>query len=284
MEKQLLKQFETLRTAILNFARSVDSADNYWLPNWNSQSSDNDIESVLLDLWYLEDQDGRETRIYPGLVGLSRQQITYANEINLLKDRFRKSVNRLKDENNERWREIQQDLAKRFKLVNDHLTKEGLNRLHLKQVYRHLPLVIERPNKVGFSWYSSGRSIKRVTKAEAYQLLTKLNTESAHIKIQLDRLSGLPDHEPLARVQKQAPLLRANLVFGDQKRRSLNVSLPLFYPKEPREGLPEFNIPPETTPSERMRLTRSDIKIEEDAFLPSIRVHRYSQKNKPSFY
>lgn len=285
MMNQLFDQFEALRASMLNFSRGLDIDNrNSWLATWHTNEPSIEMEQILFDLWYHEDQDGRETRIYPGLVGLTPEQITYANEINLHKDKFRATVQMIKDQDNVMWREIQGSLAKRFQPLNEVLSREGLNRLHLKQVFRHLPLVVSRPDKVGFSWYSSGRSIKKISKKEAYEMLIKLNTESQHIRIQLERLAGLSDSEPLARVQKQAPVLRANLVFSDKKRRSMNVSLPLFFPQSGRATLPEFNIPPTTPPAARSRLVRSDNRIMDEAFLPSIRVHRYSTKTKVAFY
>jgi hypothetical protein len=284
MEEQLFIKFEKLRSATLKFTRSIETeATPIWLAGWHSEHS-NSLESLLMDVWYHEDQDGRETRIYPGLVGLSRAQVTYANEINLLKDEFRDLIQKIKTDQNAEWREIQGRLAKRYRFVNEALSREGLNRLHLKQVFRHIPLLLKRPAKVGFSWYTSGRSIKKISKKEALDLLHKLNMESAHIKIQLQRLASIQDSEPLARVQKQAPVLRANAVFADNKRRSLNVSLPLMFPNEGKQTLPEFNVPPTLPPNERQRLVRNDIKIEDEPFLPSIRVHQYRGVKKNSFY
>lgn len=285
MINKLFDQFEDLRASMLNFCRGLDiDSRNAWIANWHTNERSIEMEQILFDLWYHEDQDGRETRLYPGLIGLTREQITYANEINLHKDKFRSTVQAIKDQDNLMWRDVQGSLAKRFQPLNEALSREGLSRLHLKQVFRHLPLVVTRPDKVGFSWYSSGRSINKISKTEAYELLLKLNTESQHIRIQLDRLANLPDSEPLARVQKQAPVLRANLVFADKKRRSMNVSLPLFFPQSGKATLPEFNIPPISPPTARSRLIRSDNKIIDEAFLPSIRVHRYSSKTKTTFY
>lgn len=285
MEGLLFKQFEILRDSMRDFSNMLtNERSTIWLANWNNLGANASIEDILFDLWYQDDQDGRETRMYPGLVGITPHQITYANEINLAKDRFRKTVQKIKADDSVFWREIQGKLARRYKTLNDQLATEGLSRIHLKQVFRHLPLVVSRPDKVGFSWYTSGRSIQKITTSEAYDLLCKLNTESTHVQIQLERLAGLPSNEPLARVQKQAPVLRANIVFANKQRRSLNVSLPLLFPNEGQIDLPDFNIPPETPPTERQRLVRSDNRIEDEAYLPSIRVHRYAQKQKPNFF
>lgn len=285
MSDQLFRQFEEMRTSIGNFCRSIESGNGLmWLADWHTNQESSELEPILNDLWYQEEQDGRETRIYPGLVSLSREQVTFANEINIRKDNLRKTIQDLKDKDNVAWREIQGKLARRYSLLNERLSREGLNRLHLKQVYRHIPLVVNRPEKVGFSWYTSGRSIKKISKKEAYELLCKLNTDATHIKIQLERLASIRDDEPLARVQNQAAVLRANLVFPDKKRRSMNVSLPLMFPSEGKRALPEFNIPMPTAPANRTRLVRSDNKLEDEPFLPSIRVHRYSGATVSAFY
>lgn len=284
MSELIFQKFEKLRSAMTNFSRSVEEENRpLWLTDWHTRATFG-LEPILNDLWYHEDQDGRETRIYPGLVSLSREQVTFANEINLLKDDFRTTVQQIKEQDNLNWREIQGQLARRYQRLNESLQREGLNRLHLKQLFRHIPLVVQRPAKVGFSWYTSGRSIKKITRDDAYTLLCKLNTDATHIKIQLERLAGISEQEPLARVQTQAPVLRANIVYHDKKRRSMNVSLPLMFPGEGKQALPEFNVPLPSPPAERSRLVRSDNRIEDEPFLPSIRVHRYSQKKRFSLF
>ncbi|EAR08419.1 hypothetical protein [Reinekea blandensis] len=281
MSDLIFDRFEKLRNSMTTFARSVENDNRpIWLADWHTEPAFG-LEPVLTDLWYHEDQDGRETRLYPGIVSLNHEQVTFANEINRLKDEFRAEVTRIKEKDSHQWRDIQGKLARRYQRVNEQLQREGLNRLHLKQLFRHIPLIVQRPEKVGFSWYTSGRSIKKITRNEAYDLLCKLNTDATHIKIQLERLAGIPEQEPLARVQTQAPVLRANMVFPDKKRRSMNVSLPIMFPGEGRAALPDFNVPLPTPPAERTRLVRSDNRIDDEPFLPSVRVHRYTQK--PSF-
>ncbi|MHA7878353.1 MAG: DNA replication terminus site-binding protein [Saccharospirillum sp.] len=275
-ETRIFDQFERIRRAVLAFSKSVDHYDSpCWMAPPPGSNRAPELEDALLDLWYLEDQDGRETRIYPGLVALNHEQMTLAAELNLAKDHFRKTVQMVKAEHSTRWREIQGRLTRRYSSLNEQLSREGLVRLHLKQVFRHLPIVVKRPEKVGFGWYSSGRSITRISKQDAWDRLTQLNTESAHIQIQLQRLASLPDNEPLARVQRQAPVLRANLVFADGRRKSMNISLPLLFPSQGHTDLPAFSTPPPSPPTQRQRLVRSDNKLEDDVFLPSIRVHRY---------
>lgn len=285
IETRFFDQFERIRRAVLAFTKSVDHYDSpHWIAPWSETGRTFELEDALLDLWYLDDQDGRETRVYPGLVALNHEQITLAAELNLAKDHFHKTVQTLKERDSVKWREIQGMLTRRYQNLNEQLSREGLVRLHLKQVYRHIPLVVKRPDRVGFSWYSSGRSISRITKKEAWDRLVQLNTEATHIQIQMQRLASLPDNEPLARVQRQAPVLRANLVFADGRRKSMNVSLPLLFPSQGINALPAFSTPPVSPPTQRQRLIRSDNKLEDEAFLPSIRVHRYRSHSPKGYY
>ena len=137
--------------------------------------------------------------------------------------------------------------------------------------------------RVRFAWYSSGRSIQRVSVAECEALLMKLDTEAEHVRLQLKLLAGLPSDEILARIQPQAPLMRANLFYREpvmredgelRTRRALNVSLPLFLPHDDLR-LPALNQPSPTPPTERTRARRGDVRIEDTPFLKSLRVHRY---------
>lgn len=112
----------------------------------------------------------------------------------------------------------------------------------------------------------------------------KLDTEAEHVRLQLRLLAGLPPDEILTRIQPQAPLMRANLFYREpvlrddgeapRTRRALNVSLPLFLPHDDLR-LPSLNQPPSTPPTERTRARRGDVRIEDEPFLKSLRVHRY---------
>ena len=89
MEDILFKQFEELRDSMRDFSKTLTTdRSTIWLANWHNIGTNATMEDVLFDLWYHEDQDGRETRMYPGLIGTSPHQMIYANEINLNKDRF----------------------------------------------------------------------------------------------------------------------------------------------------------------------------------------------------
>ena len=96
---------------------------------------------------------------------------------------------------------------------------------------------------------------------------------------QLQKMASIAENTPLAQVQNQAPLMRANLFFENQlpglpDRQAMNIAMPLFILAK-EAVLPPFNIPSATAPEKRTRAKRSDAQLEDDAFLPSIRVFRY---------
>lgn len=227
----------------------------------------------LRDFWYRDGQDGRETTPYYGLIAGSESLLEQVQRLNDRKAQFKKAVSDFRNQHPSELAEQKQRLAERHPALADELNTEGLARLHLKQVSRQLPLLDQPPAKIGFNWYSSGRSIQRITKKLALEKLEKLGVEQPHIRIQYDALAQHPDHQALALVQQLAPIMRANILFGNGNRKAMNVAMPIFFPDI--GGLPAFNIPPETPPEKRSRQVRSDQAIEEEAFLPSIRVHRY---------
>ncbi len=54
----------------------------------------------------------------------------------------------------------------------------------------------------------------------------------------------------------------------------MNVALPLFIPA-PDGRLPDHNLPPLQPPEARTRARRRDERLEDEPFLPSLRVYRY---------
>lgn len=275
MIEQILKQFDLLQNQLDHFcAHLLQNKPKCWLP-YQDQDPHVKTATILKDLWYQDGQDGRETRSYFGLMGLNKQGVEQLKNINLSKDELRAQIVAFKKQDPNAWLDMQPSFGQRNKTLNNELQDTGLARLHLKQTHRHIPLLDEQPEKIGFSWYTSGRSIKRLDKKQALKQLEQLNTGQAHIQQQIEKLSTLPDYESLAQVQNQAPIMRANILFADGKRKSMNLSLPIFYPIDPQAEFPIHNHPFETPPERRTRLVRSDNQIDDDVFLSSIRAFRY---------
>lgn len=237
------------------------------------------LRSALLDFWYQDGQDGRVTRSYVGLIAADEALLEHVAAVNAAKAHFGDILGLIRQESTALIPELKAVLPFRHPALHTHLRGQGLARLHLKQCWRALPVADAPLSRVRLSWYSSGRSIKKLTVRDAEQKLLALDHGSPHVRIQLERLATIPDGEPLAQVQKQAPLMRANLFFQEpladgRVRRAMNVALPLFIPS-PDGRLPNYNLPPPFPSEKRTRAKRSDERLEEDVFLPSLRVYRY---------
>ncbi|GAA6133554.1 hypothetical protein NBRC116188_03430 [Oceaniserpentilla sp. 4NH20-0058] len=255
----------------------------FWLPAVDQVNPKDDSNltsacSVLQDFWYKDGQDGRETRSCFGFIALPEHVLQHAKDINTLKESFKECVQKFQKHNKESWVSLKGELARRHPSVQQQLHFSGLSRLHLKQTWRTIPIIERAPSRIGFNWYQSGRSITKITVQQAYDSLSRLNTDSKHIQVQLAALVKLPSNTPLAKVQNLAPTMRANLFYEDGHhplRQAMNISLPILIKCSKNETLPVHNSPDTVPPTNRARAVRSDRKIEDTPFLPSIRVHRY---------
>jgi hypothetical protein len=237
------------------------------------------LRHALLDVWYQDGQDGRATRTHLGLVAANDALMACVARANAAKAEFAALLARIKAADPGLIPEAKTVLPFRHPELHDHLRGQGLARVHLKQCWRAIPVAEAPVARVRLAWYASGRSIKRLTVQEAEQKLLRLDSEAAHVRIQLRRLAGIPSGEPLAQVQRQAPLMRANLFYREplpdgRTRRAMNVALPLFVPSDDGR-LPDHNLPPPHPPEQRTRARRRDEKLEDEPFLPSLRVYRY---------
>lgn len=276
-----LQAFAALSQAIQNCVSLLSTEVSWcWLPEQPEQQDALAFYRELIsDLWHQHQGDGRRTRQHPGLIGASPVLLQAAQRVNQCKDDFKQQVLALQQAFPQHLASLQQQIPERHPEMADLLNRRGLGRLHLKHCYRHLPCLPEAPSKVSFSWYRHGRSIKRISVAEAYQRLQRFDTSAPHIRIQLDKLASLAAATPLAQVQSQAPLLRANLVFAQYdpvKRQAMNLPLPLLFPWQPGQQPPQFKAPPPLPEqSGRSRQPRADARLQEEVFLPSLRVYLY---------
>lgn len=281
----LAQQLQQLRQHLLE----TRPACYFPLNDAESGSSTDELEAacdLICDLWYHSNQDGRETRSRHGLILADHTTMTLIATINRQKQSFRQAVNQEKQQlDQQQWRERHRQLGRLDVDLRQQLQYAGLQRVHLKQCYRQLPLLVQRPLRVGFSWYNNGRSIRKISHQQAQQLLLELGEEKPHIQAQLATLAQLKANTQLAQMQTLAPIMRANLVFqGEQDeattRKAMNVSLPLFIPQpetdeEDMQQLPVFNQVGLTPPNGRTRQSREDNRLSAEAILPSIRAYGY---------
>lgn len=282
--ERLLDTFKLLSATLSSFDSALSkSVLPISLPQELSQTfvhadKVNYLRNLYTDVWHTHHGDGRRTESCYGLVGADQHLLTHAHKLNEAKDLFRMAVSAI---NKSAMPEAQKLLNKRSEKLAQLLHTEGLGRLHLKQCYRHIPILTSRPESVRFSWYTSGRSITRLTASEAMKLLLKLDTSQSHIVKQIEKLSAIKQTTMMARIQTQAPVIRANMVWAGPDKRAIraakNSPLPLIVPLLPNDNLPTHNHLSLTPPTTRSRSLRSDTIIDPEPFLPSLRIHLYKK-------
>ena len=282
----LLACFEALLAQIdaLCIAVRRDSA----LPTWVSRTEAELIENldmrskaiqIYRALWYEDSQDGRETVTCPGIVGVSPATLVVAHACNTAKDEFKNAVLALKALSRTEVRGLMDDLHRRWDIVAIAMRRMGAARLNLKQAYRHVPFLERRPLKIGFTWSKQGRVIQRTSVAAARCLLEQ-RVETPQTRLEFQRLLEIDKNEPLARVRRVCPHLRANIVFPEPEhghqvlRRLMQAPIPILVPLQYGERLPEF-VAVTPDPPVSLRLRRADVRIEDEPFLPSVQLYRY---------
>ena len=274
--RELVSSFEDLAKALRQLQLSLHkTTPRYWLLQSAepSQSLEHAIQSTL-NIWYQTQGDGRRTDNCYGLIGIAPAIIPLINQVNESKQAFQKTIQSFP----QALGHPSEILHKRSNQLANSLERAGLARLHLKQCYRQIPVLQHTPIKIGLNWYTSGRSIKKLTIKDAEKKLLKMDDGKPHIQMQLDALARLQPNEYLAQLQEQVPVMRANIIWqenGEKRRKARNCPLPLFFPLPDNAAFPEHNKPPVEAPNIRQRQLRSDILIEPDVYLPSLRAHRY---------
>ncbi|CDH47165.1 hypothetical protein [Candidatus Contendibacter odensensis] len=282
----LLSSFEAVLAQVDKFCAKArqDTALPAWVSRTEAELTENlDMRfkaiQVYRALWYENSQDGRETLTCPGIVGASSDTLAAAHACNRAKDDFKTAVLTIKALGQVETKEAMVDLHRRWEIVAAAMRRMGAARLNLKQAYRHIPLLERCPIKIGFTWSKQGRVIQRTSVAAARRLLEQ-RAETPQIRLEMQRLAEISADELLARVRSVCPHLRANIVFADSEnsgrvsRRLMQAPLPILVPLQANEQLPDF-VAVASEPPASPRLRRADVRIEDELFLPSIRMHRY---------
>lgn len=264
--------------------RLVSLYEEYPMPIWVHRGTDTPMHwlaSALQDIWYKDGQAGNESTPYVGLVGARPEHVRAIHAVNEAKHAFQLSGKMLKKAAPRSFEHAKSLFGHERRNAQSLLNQAGLARLHTKQAWRQLPLAEEPVRRVHFSWYSSGRTIKRMTVAEVDRALCRFDTSAPHIQIQRQTLSSLPSNEVLAQVKPQNSVVRANLTHfyplpSLKIHVAMNLGMPLFVPLTEGQGLPEHNEPTLFPPAERSWPKRRDARLEEAPLFPSVHVHRYT--------
>jgi hypothetical protein len=273
--------FKKLRYQLIN----IDNNLNAWFKIYSTifktagddANTREDICDFIATTEYLDGQLPREIIVAPGLVGASLETLQIIYALNSVKDKFKESVLALRNSTNNIWPNspfLNEEFEKRTnKNLRINLNRAGLSRIHLKQCYRKIPVFDKKPSRVSWTWANT-RSIKKISLLEAEQLLQKCGKD-AGIERQIKLLQSLHPDEKLAIVQDLAPHLRANIVWENKQRCMVKGPVPIFFPLTTGEEFPIFITPTEKKGKNKDKPLRSDVKIEEKAFLPAIRAHKY---------
>lgn len=272
-EISCIQRFNQLKSALEHFLIQLNRET---LPAWTfdlekreyqAQEARRRLEAVLLQLEYPDDRDGRETEICPGILGATPKLLRLAAKLNAARDAFKQAVLEVNRDDRETARRI--------------MTSHFSARIHFKQIYRHLPILLKKPDSIRFTWGAT-RSIVKISRQEAYRRLMALAGDDPTVGFQkqLEALAALQSEEPVAVVQDLKPHLKANVCWikgsGQDKqvtRKMISAALAILIPLDPGESLPKHSA---AYPDGRKpRKPRADVKIEAEPFLPSIRGHRY---------
>lgn len=281
----IVESFRALQDSLYRFAATYyhDKQLNAWLaPPCKPTDARQLAFKAISQLEYTEQQASKATLQQPGIVGASKESLRLIEQINNNKDQFKQVMQTLKKTENKVIIEqlntlLDAELNKRNLQHKAILRRTGLARLNLKQCYRHIPVLKNKPNKVSWTWAHT-KAIKKITVEEATQKLLK-KADSPGIRHQLKRLAECPSTESLAIIQEVAPHLRANILTvdnnGNKERKMISAALPIFYPETIDQALPMVSPPGEKHPNSMHRLKRSDQKIAQEVFIPALRAHRY---------
>ncbi len=229
------------------------------------------VKSALEDLWYKNDGDGRYTNSYIAVVQCSERCILKVKEINELKSLFAEVKLEIDNKSKKLFKECtasylnSPDVRKRLRCL-------GASRLNINHIRRKIPLFTGEINKISYSRYTKGKSIEKITPKQAEDKLKKLNSAiPEHIQTQLNLLGNHPHSVELVEVKSIAPTIKVNIGHPNGVE-TICPPLPIF--------ISDLNVNKYMitfTPSDhKPRKKRSDTKIEDTPFLPSIHVYRKS--------
>lgn len=160
------------------------------------------------------------------------------------------------------------------------LKKAGMSKLSILQATRHIP-IIRHPLKISFSVTTNTVSVKRVTATEAIERLQLRDYHSEAYEMDMQRALALPKSEELAIRAPKAPHFRANIWTapppGEKKPRihQRHVAMPFLVVCRGDQDLPVIVEP---KPVKQRDGERSDATICDQAYLTTIRAHRYREQ------
>ena len=242
---------------------------------------------ALLTIKYENDQDAHESRIAPGLLVLSAEGITLADDVNYWKDRLARALKAMNGIEVEAI--INEETGERGPRPLREVALEGLQfrRLHYRQATRMITVLRERPGHtrtpdyVSFSW-SSCKTVRRSSREALIEELSARLAAGTGSPRLLERdlalLRQLPEREPIAISRKAPPTVRVNVRWPPREgspplRATFSAVAPVVMLGE---RLPEkFRPLPAEVASSAERPVRADAELEDTQLLTTVPAFRY---------
>jgi len=163
------------------------------------------------------------------------------------------------------------------------LQRVGYHRIHLRMVTRHILTIPEYPKHLSLSWVRQRRSIQKIDFKSCENALLKMSrdADNSHIEQQLHLLHQLESkkYHLLRKVQTVAyPAIKLKAYWSNGLDSHLGyLSVPALIPEATTQKGQLRALPPMTdiaaVPPPARAKRRSDNRLPEEAFLPSIRVY-----------
>ena len=293
IQADVLARFTTLQAAMATLLTQLRQENDY--PAQVEQQAGVEARRLAITSYqsFYYEGDGKETctTCWIGAVGASLETLQQAARVNTCKDDFKTAMAPLSG------RSVMVknvDPASPASTVSTPLARVVLERIGLKgiaqrHVTRHIPLLDERPRRLGFTKTKRSPSVERISLDIARRRLERLG-EAPTIAEQLQRLDALiaanrhlpsARQEPLAIVNTVPLHVRCNVpyttvdpVTGAPKQayRQKKWSLPVLYPADAGDALLAIRWP--TLPNNG-NTSRGKRKIEVEKLLPDLNAHRY---------
>jgi hypothetical protein len=209
---------------------AIQSADYYCSVAQPADDARGCRETVLWiyqQLFYQPGQDKRSSIYRPGVMACSMDTIALANQVNAAKDRFQSAMQTIKRQHRQALsRELFEDHFARNPGQAEALRRAGLGSVHLKQSYRHIPVLKSTPARIALSWALDTHVVKKISLSEARDYLQYVGAPDASLKI----IEAMPSDSFFAQVRKHAPHVRANITYERGLAPAIPATLPILYP------------------------------------------------------
>lgn len=280
-QKYLIKNlFQQIMISTEKVCLLLDEEKDYFLWIDSTMEERIDIKDPIERFKYVlrmytqhPDQKAKTVLFCPGFIAASPRLFDAFSELNIAKKTFqiamvslRKSLLNIEEATLDN--QFGNPSHERPQIIHNFLIDIGLEKLHFKHVYRCVPMIENTPRQLGWTWAHT-QSIKTITKKQALFLLEKRN-KNGKVDQEIQKLQELSIESTLSIRQKLAPHLRINIVHENGQRSMLKGTLPIIFPKD--FGLPIIR-PAKEPKSSGTRITRSDKKIDNEPYLPSIRAY-----------